>query len=131
MNFSNEQFKLGYLYGFMDAFRMEDFGNIVFDEWIEKLNYEFDNLDIRNINDDLIHSLMGLFCGDIDTEEINGIKYLLIGCCDDDDVDEYDGLLGIVFMEDERLKIISLEDFIKLKNEDSDEEEFEVDIEFE
>ena len=47
-------------------------------------------------------------------------------------LDEYDGLFGIIFMKDERIEIISLEDFIKLKNKDSDEEEFEIeDVEFE
>lgn len=114
MNFNNFDFKLGYLFGTMDTLLRESSGHLAFEDYIDRLNTELDNLEIRSISDVVFYELMELYCGDIDKQMIDGIEYLLVGGYDE----EYDGLYGIVFI-DETIKLIDVEDFKKLESENT------------
>lgn len=116
MNLNNYDFKLGYLFGTMDTLSRESSGHLAFDDYIDRINDELDNLGIRSVSDAVFYDLMELYCGDIDKQMIDGIEYLLVGGYEDY---EYDGLYGIVFIKDNKIKLIDIEDFKKLKSENT------------
>lgn len=116
MNLNNYDFKLGYLFGTMDTLSRESSGHLAFDDYIDRTNEELDNLGIRSISDAVFNDLMELYGGEIEKQMIDEIEYLLVGGYDNDD---YDGLYGIVFVKNGRIELINVEDFEKLKSENT------------
>ena len=113
MEYEDSTMAYAYLVGYMDC-ATKIYG---FEEWINEANKIIDRMDIE-MNYDQFEDLMDLYNGSgKHTEEINDITYIIVGEYDDSDNDaDINGdIYGIVYMENDKIKLISLADFNKLK----------------
>lgn len=106
MNFGNNEFKIGRIYGYMEG--LTGYGKLSLREWIGILNHQLYNEGITDSKK--INSIIKLFNRDTNTRVIDGIEYILIGEYED----EYNELEGIVFSKNGKVEFISPEEFQNL-----------------
>lgn len=111
MNFKDEQFKLGRLFGFMNALNVESDGYIAFDDWIDKSNEQIDLFEPK-IKPEMLGDLMELYCGNVNVIEIDNVIYCFVGGYQLID-DELDGGFGIVCINEGKFLYYNDTDFME------------------
>jgi hypothetical protein len=114
MDFKNEQFKLGRLFGYMVALKVENDGDITFEDWINRSNDEINWYRI-DVKPEMLCDFMEIYCGYANSNyaniiEFDGIKYCLVGEYEliDNQLENGDGIVCINeegkfdFYEDDR-----------------------------
>jgi len=121
MDYSNEEMKLGRLFGYAEALLEDSYYSNSFKRWIDKINGKIEDLIIR-IDDEIINELMEMvgYCRE---QTINETTYILVG-----DRDFGEDLYGIVYLKGRKIEIISLSEF---ENIGGDYEITYDDVEFE
>jgi hypothetical protein len=121
MDYSNEEMKIGRLFGFAEALLENNYYSHSFEKWIDRINEKIEDIIIV-INNEILYELMEMisYCNE---RVINGTTYMLIG---DEEFEEE--LYGIVYLRGERIELISLEEFRIIRGYD---EEFVCEVEFE
>lgn len=111
MDFKNEQFRLGRLFGYMVALSVENDGNMSFDDWISRSNQERDWYGI-NVKPEMLCDFMGIYCGDVNIIEFDGIEYCFAGEYELID-DNLESGFGIVCIIEGKFKYYNNEEFMK------------------
>jgi hypothetical protein len=78
MDFKNEQFKLGRLFGFMSALNMDYDGHMEFKDWIDRSNDEI-NWNKIDVKPEMLCDFMEIYYVNADIIEFDGIKYCFVG----------------------------------------------------
>lgn len=127
MDYEDSIMSYAYLVGYMDGVYHN--ATYSFSEWINEANQIIDRMDIK-MNDGQFEDLIDIYNGSgKTTKEINDIMYIIVGEFDDDDDDaDIDDLYGIVYIEDDNIKLISLTDFNNLKKMEKDEDALTIDF---
>ncbi len=109
MDFNNEQFKLGRLFGYMCALKVEYDGHMEFKDWIDRSNDKINWYRI-DVKPEMLCDFMEIYCGNANIIEFDGIKYCFVGEYNliDNQLENGDGIVCINeegnfdFYEDDR-----------------------------
>jgi hypothetical protein len=111
MDYKNEQFRLGRLFGMMGTLVRESYGDISFDEWIYRINESIDRLELK-IKSEMLSDFMEIYDTSVNVIEIDGIKYCFVGEYELVD-DELENGFGIVYIDEGEFKFYIGSDFMK------------------
>lgn len=111
MDFQNEQFRLGRLYGMMKASMYDSGGSLSFDEWIDKSDEQIDWLKLK-IKPEMLSDFMEIYDSSVNVIEFDGIKYCFVGEYELVD-DELENGFGIVYIDEGEFKFYIGSDFMQ------------------
>jgi hypothetical protein len=112
MNYLDSTMVYAYLVGYMDSLTKN--ATYTLEDWINEANQIIDRLNIQ-MDDGQLGDLMDVY-NVVNFEEINGITYVILGENYDDNLGINEDDDGIVYIENYNIKLISLNDFKKLKS---------------